>query len=196
MKLPSEHPHIPKPKVGVLLINLGTPDRTDYFSMRRYLNEFLSDKRVIEVPAFLWQPILKLIILTVRPKKSGKLYDKIWNKKQNESPLRTNTRLQAEQLSQSSHRNVVVEWAMRYGNPSIKDKINILLEKGCTKILFFPLYPQYSATTTASVMDKIYEALKFIRWQPSIRMVPPFYDERIYIETIVESIQSHIKKLN
>ena len=196
MKLPSEHPHIPKPKVGVLLINLGTPDRTDYFSMRRYLNEFLSDKRVIEVPAFLWQPILKLIILTVRPKKSGKLYDKIWNKKQNESPLRTNTRLQAEQLSKSSQRNVIVEWAMRYGNPSIKDKINILLEKGCTKILFFPLYPQYSATTTASVMDKIYEALKFIRWQPSIRMVPPFYDERIYIETIVESIKSHIKKLN
>ena len=195
MKLPREHPSIPKPKVGVLLINLGTPNRTDYFSMRKYLNEFLSDKRVIEVPSIIWQPILKLIILTVRPKRSGKLYEKIWDKVHNESPLRTNTRQQAEQVAKHFRSKAVVELAMRYGNPSIKEKIDILLKKGCTKILFFPLYPQYSATTTASVMDKIYEILKKIRWQPSIRMVPPFYDEKVYIQTITQSIINHVKKL-
>ncbi len=195
MKLPEEHPKIPKPKIGILLINLGTPDQTDYFSMRKYLDEFLSDKRVIEIPSIIWQPILKLIILTVRPNKSGKLYKKIWNYKNEESPLRTYTREQSNMLAKKFQKNVIVEWAMRYGNPSIRKKIKDLLEKGCTKILFFPLYPQYSATTTASVMDKVYEYLKEIRWQPSIRVVPPFYDDKNYIDTIVYSIKNHVKKL-
>ncbi len=195
MKLPDAHPQIPKSKVGILLINLGTPDKTDFFSMRKYLNEFLNDKRVIEVPSIIWKPILNLFILTIRPKKSGDLYKKIWNKEKNESPLKSISRSQYEKL-QKMDKKCIIEWAMRYGNPSIKTKINELLKKGCTKIVIFPLYPQYSSTTTASVMDKVYEHLKQIRWQPSIRQVPPFYDDPLYIKTLVKKIKNHVKKLS
>ena len=194
--IPKDHPVIPDPKIGVLLINLGTPDNTDYFSMRRYLKEFLSDKRVIELPKVLWSPILNLFILTFRPTKSGKLYKKIWNKEKNQSPLRINT----EELSLKvgeilKKKNVFTDWAMRYGNPSISDKINLLIQKGCTKILTLPLYPQYSATTTASVMDEVYKTVKNLRWQPTMRSVEPYFDKKVYIRSIVKSIEQHVKNL-
>ena len=196
MKIPIDHPEIPKSKIGVLLVNLGTPDATDYFSMRRYLKEFLSDRRVIEIPKVVWSPILNLFILTFRPQKSGKLYQTIWNKEKNQSPLRINTEKQAENLKKTTGKsNIKIDWAMRYGNPSISSKINKLVIEGCTKLLVFPMYPQYSATTTASVMDEVFETLKKLRWQPSLRTVEPYFDEEIYIKSLVESIENHIKKL-
>lgn len=197
MKAPIDHPEIPKPKVGVLLVNLGTPDATDYFSMRRYLKEFLSDKRVIEIPKFIWSPILNLFILTFRPKKSGKLYETIWDKDKNQSPLRVNTENQAEKLKRLfRQQDLKIDWAMRYGNPSISKKINKLVKAGCVKLLVFPMYPQYSATTTASVMDKVFETLLKLRWQPSLRTVEPYFDNEIYIRSIVKTVKDHLKKLN
>ena len=194
---PESHPEIPKAKTGVLLVNLGTPDGTDYFSMRRYLKEFLSDRRVIEVPKVLWSPILNLFILTFRPSKSGKLYKKIWDKKKNQSPLRVNTEKQAKKLAKGLKKpSIIVDWAMRYGNPSIDLKIKKLVTQGCTKILILPMYPQYSATTTASVMDKVYETLKELRWQPTLRTVEPYFDDDAYINAIVKTIDNHIEKLS
>ena len=196
MKNVENHPIIPSFKIGVLLVNLGTPEGTQYFPMRKYLNEFLSDKRVIELPKLVWKPILNLFILTFRPRKSGKMYEKIWNKKKNQSPLRVNTEEQAEKLKQKLNKNkVMLDWAMRYGNPSIESKILNLTKNGCMKILIVPLYPQYSATTTASVMDKVFDVMKKIRWQPSLRTLAPYYDEELYIEKIVKQIRAHIKKL-
>ena len=196
MKIPVNHPDIPKPKIGVLLVNLGTPEATDYFSMRRYLKEFLSDRRVIEIPKLIWSPILNLFILTFRPSKSGKLYKTIWDNEKDQSPLRVNTEKQAEELKKLIKKsNLKIEWAMRYGNPSISSKINELINVGCTKLLIFPMYPQYSATTTASVMDKVFETLIKLRWQPSLRTIAPYFDEDIYIQSLVESIINHIKKL-
>ena len=197
MNIPIDHPKIPDSKVGILIINLGTPEATDYFSMRKYLNQFLSDKRVIELPSILWQPILKTFILTFRPKKSGDLYKRIWNEKLNESPLKTNTRMQAKKIDKliNNKKNYVVDWAMRYGYPNIEQKINNLISKGCNKILIFPLYPQYSATTTASVMDNVFEVLKKKRWQPTVRVVPPYFDEKIYIDSLYKSIINHLKKI-
>ncbi len=196
MKIPTNHPEIPKSKIGVLLVNLGTPDATDYFSMRRYLKEFLSDRRVIEIPKVIWSPILNLFILTFRPQKSGKLYQTIWNKEKDQSPLRVNTEKQAEKLKKLIlGSNIKIDWAMRYGNPSISRKINELVKEGCTKLLVFPMYPQYSATTTASVMDKVFETLIKLRWQPSLRTIEPYFDEEIYIKSLVESIKNHLKKL-
>ncbi len=197
MTKPESHPEIPKAKIGVLLINLGTPDGTDYFSMRRYLKEFLSDRRVIEVPKVLWSPILNLFILTFRPSKSGKLYKKIWDKKKNQSPLRVNTEKQAKKVEKVLNQPlIIVDWAMRYGNPSIDLKIKKLVTQGCTKILILPMYPQYSATTTASVMDKVYETLKELRWQPTLRTVEPYFDDEAYINAIVKTIDKHIQKLS
>ena len=194
--LPDNHPVLPKPKIGVLIINLGTPEATDYLSMRKYLKEFLSDKRVIEIPSILWKPILNLFILTFRPKKSGKLYDKIWDKNKNESPLKIITREQKEKLKFIYKEDKVkVEWAMRYGKPSIFEKMNMLTDNGCNRILIFPLYPQYSASTTASVMDKVNDFMYKKRWQPTIRTVPPYYDNPIYINSLIKSIKKHIKKL-
>ena len=195
INLPNSHPSIPKPKIGVLIINLGTPEATDYFSMRRYLSEFLSDKRVIEVPSIIWKPILNLFILTFRPRKSGNLYKKIWNHQLNESPLKTITRSQKEKIEKKFKDSVICSWAMRYGKPSIADNFKKMREQGCNKILILPLYPQYSATTTASVMDKVYEVMKSERWQPSLRTVPPYYDNQNYINSLVYSIKEDIKKL-
>jgi len=185
-------------RVGVLLVNLGTPEGTGYWPMRRYLSEFLSDRRVIEWPRIIWQPILQGIVLSVRPKKSGALYASIWNKERNESPLRTFTRAQAGKLADefSSEPNVVVDWAMRYGKPSISERLNALREAGAQRILVFPLYPQYSASTTATVNDKAFEALQAMRWQPALRTVPPYYDDPIYIEALAESIAGHFAKLD
>ena len=189
---PAGHPDVKVNRVGVLLINLGTPDGTDYWSMRRYLKEFLSDPRVIEWPKIVWWPILNGIVLSRRPQKSGAAYDEIWNTELDESPLRTFTRSQAEQtaaaLSGAGNR-VVVDWAMRYGNPSIASRLEVLKEAGCDRILLFPLYPQYSASTTATVNDKVFETLMQWRWQPAIRVVPPYHDDPVYIEALADSVR-------
>jgi protoporphyrin/coproporphyrin ferrochelatase len=185
------------PKVGVLLVNLGTPDGTDFANMRRYLKEFLSDARVIEWPRAVWYPILYGIVLNTRPKKSGRLYDRIWNREQNESPLRTFTRAQGEKLSEAlkDYPNVVVDWAMRYGQPSIETVLTRLRDQGCQRIVMFPLYPQYSATTTATVNDKFFEALMKTRFMPAIRTVPSYEDESAYIEALARSIEKHLAQL-
>lgn len=196
--LPPQHPVVRVDKVGVLLVNLGTPDATDVKSMRRYLREFLSDKRVIEWPRALWLPILHGIVLNTRPKKSGAAYDLIWNKERNESPLRTFTRAQSEKLAVSlaDHENVVVDWAMRYGNPSMESVVQKMLAAGCQRIVMFPLYPQYSATTTATVNDKFFEALMKLRFQPAVRTVPSYQDEPVYIEALARSIEKHLAALD
>jgi ferrochelatase len=183
--LPSRHPDVGAKPIGVLLVNLGTPDATDYWSMRRYLKEFLSDRRVVEENPLLWWFVLNVVILSVRPRRRGRDYDKIWNKERNESPLKTITRAQAEKLACSCElkdKAVVVEWAMRYGNPSIVSGLAALKAAGCDRILVMALYPQYSAATTASVCDKTFEVLRGMRWQPAIRVLPPYYDDPVYIE--------------
>lgn len=193
---PENHPPVKLPRIGVLLINLGTPDKADFWSLRRYLKQFLSDRRVIEVPAWIWQIILNGIILNTRPQKSAEAYRKIWRKDTNESPLRYFTRQQAEKLQERYQDRVLVDWAMRYGQPSISEKILSLKEKGCHKILLFALYPQYSATTSATVYDEAFRALMKMRWQPAIRTVPTYHDEDIYISAIAESIQNRMNQLN
>ncbi len=195
-RLPADHPHVAFGKIGVLLVNLGTPDATDYWSMRRYLKEFLSDRRVIETSPLIWWPILNLIVLTRRPKASGAAYDLIWNKELDESPLRTITRAQAEKLSAAiGDGRVVVDWAMRYGNPSIAARMEALQEAGCERILVFPLYPQYAAATTATVNDKAFEALTKMRWQPAVRTVPAYHDDPVYIEALAASLKRHLSAL-
>lgn len=185
-------------KTGVLLVNLGTPDGTSYWPMRKYLKEFLSDPRVIEASGPIWWLVFNGIILTKRPKHSGKTYAKIWNYELNESPLKTITRSQADKVSahHSNDEKILVDWAMRYGNPSIDSKINDLMAKGCDRLLVFPLYPQYSAATTASVMDKVFESLKTLRFQPSIQSVPPYYSNPEYIKAIANSIRNHHASLD
>ncbi|MBL4733576.1 MAG: ferrochelatase [Rhizobiaceae bacterium] len=184
--------------MGVLLVNLGTPDGHDKKNMRKYLAEFLSDKRVIEWPRAIWYPILYGIVLNVRPKKSGAAYAVIWNNEKNESPLRTYSRSQSEQLAKrlSDHPDVVVDWGMRYGNPSIASRLDVLRQQGCERIVVFPLYPQYCAATTATVNDKTFEALAKMRWMPAIRTVPAYPDEPSYIEALAVSIENHLKNLD
>ena len=195
---PGGHPQVKKGKVGVLLVNLGTPDGTDSKSMWRYLREFLSDPRVIEMPKALWYPILYGIVLNTRPKKSGENYKKIWNTERDESPLRTYTRAQGEKLAEALRDlpDVVVDWAMRYGNPSTESVTKKLIAQGCDRIVLFPLYPQYSATTTATANDQLFRALMKLRAQPSIRSVPAYYDEPVYIEALARSIEQHLAKLD
>ena len=196
--LPSGHPSVTTGKVGIMLVNLGTPDGTDYAPMRRYLKEFLSDKRVIEWPRLLWYPILYGIVLNTRPKKSGHAYEQIWNKERNESPLRTFTRSQGEKLAMAlqDHPHVIVDWAMRYGNPSMESVLSRLREQGCERIVMFPLYPQYAAATTASVNDKFFEALMKTRYMPAVRTVPWYHDEPVYIEALARSIEKHLATLD
>lgn len=192
--LPTGHPTLQTPKIGVLLVNLGTPDGYDVKSMRRYLAEFLSDPRVIEAPKWIWWPILHGIILNTRPRKSGEAYRKIWMEDQGESPLRYYTRALTKALvPRFSDQNVSVDWAMRYGTPSIPEKLEELREQGCQKILIFALYPQYSAATTASVYDKAFDQLKTMRWQPALRTVPSFHDEPRYIEALADSVRDALK---
>jgi ferrochelatase len=197
-RLPAEHPRVAAGRIGVLLVNLGTPEGTGYWPMRRYLSEFLSDRRVIEWPRAIWQPILQGIVLSTRPKRSGRLYASIWNKERNESPLRTFTRSQAEKLAAelAAEEGVLVDWAMRYGRPSIAERLAALKAGGCERILVFPLYPQYSATTTATVNDKAFDALKAMRWQPALRTAPPYPDEPVYIDALAESIEAHVAGLD
>jgi protoporphyrin/coproporphyrin ferrochelatase len=194
--LPDQHPAVKSGRVGVLLVNLGTPDATDYWSMRRYLKEFLSDRRVIETPRLIWWPILNLIVLTKRPKSSGEAYAAIWNRERDESPLRTITRSQSEQLSAAFGGRIEVDWAMRYGNPSIESRLHALTEAGCERILVAPLYPQYSAATTATVNDKAFEALMKMRWQPAIRTLPPYHDDPAYIAALCKSLTDGIARLD
>lgn len=187
---------IKQPKIGVLLLNLGTPDGTDYWSVRRYLSEFLSDPRVIEQPQWLWQPILQGIVLSTRPQKSGANYARIWDKDANESPLRVITRRQATKLQQRLGQDIAVEFAMRYGNPSTKAGIDALQAAGCQKILLAPLYPQYSATTTATANDKAFDALKTMRRQPAVRTLPAYFSETAYIEALAQSIADGVAALD
>ena len=193
---PADHPIIPPPKVGVLLLNLGTPDATDYWSVRRYLSEFLSDRRVIEVNPLFWQPILQGIILSVRPQKSGANYERIWDKEANDSPLRVITRRQAEKLQARLGDRVIVDFAMRYGNPSTPSRLEALQKAGCTRILLVPMYPQYSATTVGTANDKAFEALSQMRWQPAIRTMPAYFDQKVYVETLARSIAEGVAALD
>ncbi|WLR91771.1 ferrochelatase [Shinella zoogloeoides] len=195
---PADHPPVKHGKVGVLLVNLGTPDGTDYASMRRYLKEFLTDKRVIEWPRIAWYPILFGIVLNTRPGKVGKAYETIWNKDRNESYLRTYTRSQAELMATAlkDYSEVVVDWAMRYGQPSIASRMEYLHKQGCERILVFPLYPQYAAATTATVNDKAFETLLKMRWQPALRTVPPYHDDPAYIDALAVSIEKHLETLD
>jgi ferrochelatase len=195
---PPDHPPVKAGRIGVLIVNLGTPDATDYWSMRRYLKEFLSDRRVIEENRLKWWLILNLIILTVRPHRKGRDYDRIWNRERNESPLKTITRAQAQKLGAAlaaRDPRIVVDWAMRYGNPSIATRLDALKAQGCERILIMPLYPQYSAATSATACDKAFEVLARMRWQPAIRVLPPYHDDPVYIEAVASSIKAGLAAL-
>lgn len=198
--IPSDHPSLPRhPKTGILLVNLGTPDGTDKVSMRRYLKEFLSDKRVIEVPRLLWWLILNLIILNVRPKKSGEAYARIWLKDDPDgSPLRKYTRLQSEYIEKKMAKHIKanrlhVSYAMRYGQPSIASRLQELKDAGCNRLLVVPLYPQYAAATTATVNDEIFKWMLKQRWQPALRTVAPWHDHPQYIDALAKSVKSTLK---
>ena len=186
-------------RIGVLLVNLGTPDATDYWSMRRYLKEFLSDRRVIEENRLKWWLVLNLIILTVRPGRKGRDYDKIWNKQRDESPLKTITRSQSDQLEEildKVDRRIRVDWAMRYGNPSIHSRLEALSDQNCERILLVPLYPQYAAATTATVCDEAFRALTDMRFQPALRVAAPYYAEPVYIDALASSLGAELAKLS
>jgi protoporphyrin/coproporphyrin ferrochelatase len=184
-------------RVGVLLVNLGTPDTADTRGVRVYLKEFLSDPRVIENQGLLWKLALNGVILRTRPRRKARDYLKIWNTEKNESPLKTITRAQAEKLAAgiSDHDHVVVDWAMRYGNPSIRSRIDALTAQGCDRLLVVPLYPQYSAATSATVCDEVFQVLAAMRAQPTLRVTPPYYVDPDYIEALAVSINAHLASL-
>jgi ferrochelatase len=184
-------------RVGVLLVNLGTPDSADARGVRVYLKEFLSDPRVIEDQGLKWKLVLNGVILRIRPRRKARDYAKIWNTENNESPLKTITRAQSEKLAAAiaDHDHVVVDWAMRYGNPSIASKIEALTAEGCDRLLVVPLYPQYSAATSATVCDEVFRVLGKMRAQPTLRVTPPYYDDSDYIEALAVSINAHLKTL-
>ena len=195
--MPNDHPEIKPQKTGVLLLNLGTPDDTGYFAVRRYLSEFLSDKRVIDYPSWLWQPLLQGIILTTRPFRSGAAYKKIWDTRTNESPLLVYTHSITEKIADkfSNKDDIVIEYGMRYGNPSTESGIKKLIEAGCTKIILFALYPQYSATTMATAYDKAFDVLKTLPWQPQIQTIGPWHDNSNYIKILANSVRSKVDAL-
>ena len=191
------HPKVNFGKTGVLLVNLGTPDSTSWLDIRRYLKEFLSDKRVIEVNPLIWKIILNLFILTFRPAKTAKAYKEIWMEKENMSPLRYYTEKQAEKLSSLIQKDkVFIDYAMRYGNPSIKSKISELHEKGCENLIILPLYPQYAAATTATVCDEVYRTLMNMRWQPSLKIIPHYESEPLYIDALVNSLKVKLSEIS
>ncbi len=190
---PADHPRVKRARIGILLANLGTPDGYDYWSMRRYLNEFLSDKRVEEISDWIWQPLLQLIILTRRPFTSGANYKLIWNHEKNESPLLTITRDQTDaiagELAELFGDEVIVDFAMRYGNPTTASKVRKLVDAGCEKILFFPLYPHYAGATSATANDSFFKALTKEKRQPAARVVAEYFDHPMYIEALARSVE-------
>ncbi|HEY1862244.1 MAG TPA: ferrochelatase [Roseiarcus sp.] len=191
---PASHPPASSGRVGVLIVNLGTPEGTDYWSIRRYLHEFLSDRRLIETPRVLWLPILQVILLR-RPHAKGRDYEAMWNKEKDEGPLKTITRAQSGKLSlalRDLDRDVVVDWAMRYGAPPIADRLKALQAEGCDRILVIPLYPQYCAASSATVADKAFEALQSMRWQPAVRIAAPYYDDPVYIDALARSVRANL----
>ncbi|MGB3721323.1 MAG: ferrochelatase [Pacificimonas sp.] len=195
MLLPPQHPPIPAPQVGVLLVNLGSPDAPTPSAVRRYLKQFLSDRRVIEIPQIAWQIILRGIILNTRPAKSAKLYDAIWDRERDGSPLKLITEDQAAAL-QLRLPNVRLDYAMRYGNPSMESRMQAMKAAGCTRILIAPMYPQYSAATTATVVDEAHRILADMRWQPALRTVPPFHDDPAYIAALASDIEAQLAGLD
>jgi len=192
--IPPGHPAVPAPRIGVLLTNLGTPDAADAPSVRRYLAEFLSDRRVVEIPPIAWQPILRGIILRTRPKKSAHAYQQVW--RDDGSPLAAFTRLQAEKLAGAFGDGVMVDWAMRYGRPAIAERLQAMKDAGCERILIAPLYPQYCAATTATANDKAFAHLATMRWQPAVRTLPPYYDDPAYIAALKDSIEASLAQLD
>ena len=192
-----DHPKVNFGKTGVLLVNLGTPDSTGWWDIRKYLKEFLSDRRVIELNPIIWKVILNLFILTFRPSKTSHAYKKIWRKESNESPLLYFTKSQTNKLrAKISNENIIVDFAMRYGNPSIKSRLYNLKDEGCEHIIILPLYPQYAAATTATVCDEVYRSLMNMRWQPSLNIVPHYESDPLYIEAIINSIEQKIKEIS
>ncbi len=192
-----DHPNVKYGKTGLLLVNLGTPDSTSWWDIRKYLKEFLSDNRVIEVNPILWKIILNLFILNLRPSKTAKAYKEIWFKKENMSPLRYYTIMQTKKLNDKiKNENIVVDFAMRYGNPGIKSKIMKLKDQGCENIIVLPLYPQYAAATTATVCDEVYRTLIKMRWQPSLQIIPHYESEPLYISALVNSLDKKISELD
>ena len=193
----NDHPEVKFGKTGVLLINLGTPDSTSWWDIRKYLKEFLSDRRVIEVNPLLWQIILNLFILTFRPSKTAHAYKKIWRTESNESPLLYFTRTQAEKLNKRiGNQKIIVDFAMRYGNPSIKSKLKTLRDAGCENIIILPLYPQYAAATTATVCDEVYRSLMGMRWQPSLQVIPHYESEPVYIDALIRSVKEKLRSIS
>lgn len=194
---PSRNSFSPEGRVGLLLINLGTPDDTGYFAVRRYLKEFLSDRRVVEMPPVIWQPLLQALVLTRRPFKSGRNYERIWDRGENASPLRVYTRRQAEKLAARFEKEgVPVAWGMRYGTPTLKDAVTDLMAQGCDRIVSLPLYPQYSASTTATAQDQLFRVLMRLRRQPFLVTAPSFPDHPVFIKALVESVQAGLAKLD
>ena len=193
----NEHPKVNFGKTGILLINLGTPDSTSWWDIRKYLKEFLSDRRVIEVNPIIWQIILNLFILTFRPSKTAKAYKEIWMKDVNKSPLRFYTELQAKKLGERiKNENLFVDFAMRYGNPSIKSKIEAMQKEGCEKLIILPLYPQYASPTTGTVCDEVFRVLMKMRWQPALQVIPHYESEPLYIDALVNSINKKLKNID
>ncbi len=196
MKLPVKHPSLPETKRGILLVNLGTPDSTRWLDIRKYLNEFLSDRRVIEVNPFIWKIILNLFILTLRPSKTAKAYKEIWMKEEDISPLRFYTQKQTEKLREKfNDKKIIVDFAMRYGNPGIKTKMKEMQNKGCQTIIILPLYPQYAAATTATVCDEVYRSLMTMRWQPNLQIIPHYESEPLYIAALKKSVLKSLKNI-
>ena len=192
--IPADHPSVRSGGVGVLIVNLGTPDGADAKSVKRYLGEFLSDRRVVEIPAIAWQPILRGIILNTRPKKSAHAYEQVWT--EDGSPLAAITKAQAEKMQARLGDGVMVDWAMRYGNPSIPERLTAMKDAGCERILLAPLYPQYCAATTATVVDKAGETLSKMRWQPSLRTLPPYHDDPLYIDALAQDLTRQLDALD
>ena len=193
----NDHPEIKFGKTGVLLINLGTPDSTSWWDIRKYLKEFLSDRRVIEVNPILWKVILNLFILTFRPSKTAKAYKEIWMQDKDMSPLRYYTLMQSQKLADKfNNENLIVDFAMRYGSPSIKSKIEHLKEKGCENLIILPLYPQYASPTTATVCDEVFRSLMKLRWQPSLQIVSHYEENPLYIDAIINSIKKKISEIS
>ena len=192
-KLPLDHPPVKSGRVGVLIVNLGTPDAPEAGPVKRYLAEFLSDRRVVEIPPIAWQPILRGIILNTRPKKSAHAYRQVWTEKG--SPLAVITRRQADAMQLRLGEQVTVDWAMRYGTPSIPDRLQALMDAGCERILLAPLYPQYSGATTATVVDKAADKLKAMRWQASLRTLPPYHDDPAYIDALASDLSRQLGAL-